>query len=93
MKKSKFLAVVAFLAAVASVFAFTPPPPTPWGKHPTLGVLQGTIVGTNNCDIQSGFQCQVTVGTGPNAQNVDAFSDATGATNQDDSKRLRRTSM
>lgn len=89
MKKSKFLAVVAFLAAVASVFAFTPPP-TPYGKHSTLGAIAGTIVGANDCDKTLGSQCKVRVGTGPNEQIVDAFNSQPGAAAQDDNARMYR---
>lgn len=93
MKKSKFLAVVAFLAAIVSVFAFTAPPPTPYGKHSTLGAIAGVIDGTDNCGTISGSQCKVYVGTGSEQELVDAFSDQQGAANQDSNKRLRRPPM
>lgn len=90
MKISKIVFLLAFIGGGLSSFAFTPPPPTPWGFHSTLGAITGVIVGPNNCDVQPGSQCQVIVGTGINAQVVDAFADQAGAITQDSNKRLRR---
>lgn len=92
MKKSKFLAVVAFLAAVASVFAFTPPPTTAFGKHSTLGAISGTLV-ENDCDQTAGTQCRVKVGSGINEQIVPAYTDQPGAASSDPLKRVWRPAM
>jgi hypothetical protein len=84
--KMSFLSLIAFGFAIAAATAFAPPSPTPWGSAPGISCTTGTIVGSDNCEVQTGVQCQVNIGSlgGP----VDAF--ASGNCGNDD-YRLKRT--
>lgn len=88
MKQFKIFHLIALVLAVTTALAFSPPP-TPYGKHSgTLGCVSGTIVGSDNCAIQSGSQCQVIVGPPGSQETVDAFGSLSGCQNMTD--RLRR---